>query len=390
MWDVGPNAISLKKSGVLVAFAADAYTGGTQQLLDVQLAGAREQFGSFRSLPEAPATVANGVPALKVLFSGTADSSDLEGELVVAATGQTGRGHAGDGPGRADLPGAGRPRRDAGQPRDTAMNLSRQPAYWLFVLLVFAGLGLVGAEQASYFVSYPGAWFLSILLLAAVAIPVGIIIYRIDQFEPEPVSLIVIALVWGGVVALSFAAVVNSSFLGFFQHLLPTDEVNSWGAALVAPIDEEFYKGAGLVMIFLIARREIDGLMDGLVYGAMIGLGFQVVENVQYFVHAAAQSGGTGLGAVVGMFFVRVLIAGLYSHMLFTGLLGFGFAYFITRRGSATWTKRAGVFAIFIVASWAAHFVWNSPWLDSLAQGSVGRSSSRWSSKACRSSSSCC
>ena len=155
---------------------------------------------------------------------------------------------------------------------------------------MLAGLGLVGLEQVELLpVAYPGAWFLSILLLAAVAVPVGIIIYRIDQFEPEPASLIVIALLWGGVVALSFAAIVNSSFLDFFQGLLPADQVNSWGASLVAPIDEEFYKGAGLVMIFLIARKEIDGLMDGLVYGAMIGLGFQVMENVQYFVHAAAR-----------------------------------------------------------------------------------------------------
>jgi RsiW-degrading membrane proteinase PrsW (M82 family) len=252
------------------------------------------------------------------------------------------------------------------------MNLGRQPAFWLFVLLLLAGLGLVGLEQASYFAAYPGAWFLSILLLASVAIPVGVIIYRIDQFEPEPASLIVIALLWGGVVALSFAAVVNSTFLDFLQQVLPSQQVNAWGAALVAPIDEEFYKGAGLLMIFFMARDEIDGLMDGLVYGAMIGLGFQVVENMQYFIHAAAESGGSGLGAVVGMFFVRVLVAGLYSHMLFTGLLGFGFAYFVTRRGTATWAKRAGILGLFVLASWAAHFVWNSPWFDSLAEGGVG------------------
>jgi protease PrsW len=252
------------------------------------------------------------------------------------------------------------------------MNLARQPAYWLFVILVLAGIGIVGTEQLSYLSAYPGAWFLSVLLLAAVAIPVGIIIYHFDQFEPEPAALIAIALLWGGVVAISFAAIVNSSFLTFLQHELPARQVDSWGASVVAPIDEEFYKGAGLVMIYLLARNEIDSLMDGLVYGAMIGLGFQVVENVQYFVHAAAQSGGSGIGAVVGTFFVRVLIAGLYSHMLFTGLVGFGFAYFITRRKTEPWAKRAGIFAVFIVLGWAAHFVWNSPWLDSLQQGSAG------------------
>jgi hypothetical protein len=89
VWNVGPGAISLQRSGALAAFAADAYSGTDQQLLDDQLAGVKQQFGSFRSLPVSSATVA-GQPALKVLFSGTSNSGDLEGELVVIATGQTG------------------------------------------------------------------------------------------------------------------------------------------------------------------------------------------------------------------------------------------------------------------------------------------------------------
>jgi RsiW-degrading membrane proteinase PrsW (M82 family) len=253
------------------------------------------------------------------------------------------------------------------------MNLIRQPAYWLFVVLVMAGFGIVGFEQLTYLTTYPAAWFLSILLLAAVAIPVGLIIYRLDQFEPEPATLIAAALLWGGVVALSFAAVANSWLLTFLQQFLSPDQLDSWGAAIVAPINEEFYKGAGLVMIFFMVRNEIDSLMDGLVYGAMIGLGFQVVENTQYFVHAAAQSGAGQIGPVISTFFVRVLLAGLYSHMLFTGLLGFGFAYFVTRR-SAPMRTRAAVLCLFVVLAWAAHFVWNSPWLDSLLGQSAGTS----------------
>jgi hypothetical protein len=81
----------LQRAGVLVAFAADSYSGSAQQLLDEQLTGVKDQFGSFRSLPAASTTVAGDVPALKVLFSGTAtSSSDLEGELVTATVGQTG------------------------------------------------------------------------------------------------------------------------------------------------------------------------------------------------------------------------------------------------------------------------------------------------------------
>ncbi len=241
------------------------------------------------------------------------------------------------------------------------LRLGRQPAFYLFLMLLMSGFGMVGLEQVSYLTTNPGAWLLSVVLLAATAIPAGVIIYRLDQFEPEPASLITIALLWGGVVALAFAALVNTWALDFLQHMLPAVRVDSWAAALVAPVDEELYKGAGLVIIYLMARAEFDSVMDGLVYGAMIGLGFQVMENVQYFMFAAGDSGH--MGPVVTMYFLRVIVSGLYSHMLFSGLMGFGFAYFVTRRDRAL-ARRLGIFAVFAALAWGAHFVWNSPWLE--------------------------
>jgi RsiW-degrading membrane proteinase PrsW (M82 family) len=250
------------------------------------------------------------------------------------------------------------------------LRLTRQAAFWVFLMLLGGCFLFVGLEQLTYLSSAPGAWMLSIILLAATAIPAGVIIYRLDQFEPEPASLIAIAVMWGGIIALTFAGITNSEALGFLQHVMPAAQVDRWGASIVAPIDEELYKGAGLVIIYLMARSEFDGVLDGLVYGAMIGLGFQVVENVQYFMLAAGESSGQ-VGAVIGMFFLRVVVSGLYSHMLFTGLLGFGFAYFVTQR-LRPWTRRAGVLAVSAVLAWAAHFVWNSPWLESLGAGGAG------------------
>jgi protease PrsW len=249
--------------------------------------------------------------------------------------------------------------------------LTRQPAFWLFLMLLVGSFTFVAFEQLAYLSAAPGAWFLSILLLAATAIPAGVIIYRLDQFEPEPASLIVIALLWGGVVAISFGGITNAAALSFLQHVLPGKTVDAWGAAIVAPINEELYKGAGLVILYLIARQELDGVMDGLVYGAMIGLGFQVIEDIQYFMLAAGQSSAGQGSSVVGAFFLRVVISGLYSHMLFTGLMGFGFAYYVTQR-ARPFARRLGVFVLFAVLAWAAHFVWNSPWLDSLMSGSNG------------------
>jgi RsiW-degrading membrane proteinase PrsW (M82 family) len=248
--------------------------------------------------------------------------------------------------------------------------LTRQPAFWLFLMLLFACFTLVGLEQVSYLASSPGAWLLSIVLLAATAIPAGLIIYRLDQFEPEPAKLITVALLWGGVIALAFAGLVNTWALNFFQHVMPAARVDSWAAALVAPVNEELYKGAGLVVIYLMARKEFDGVMDGLVYGAMIGLGFQVMENIQYFM-LGAEGSASQAGAVVSMYFLRVVLSGLYSHMLFTGVMGFGFAYFVTQR-DRTLSRRLGMFALCAALSWAAHFVWNSPWLEELMNKGTG------------------
>lgn len=249
---------------------------------------------------------------------------------------------------------------------DGSFRRPAEPAYWLFILLVVGSAVVVGLQQLTYVSTYPGPWLLSVILLAITAIPAAVVIYRFDQFEPEPVPMIVAALLWGALVAITFAGLTNNYFLGLLQNVMSPKAFQNWGAAIVAPIDEELYKGAGLVILFLIARDEIDGLMDGLVYGAMIGLGFQTVENIQYFVHAAANSHSGQLTPVLSTYVLRVLISGLYSHTLFTALTGFGFAYFVTRVDRSRQTRFA-VAALFAVLAAAAHFVWNSPLLDSLA-----------------------
>lgn len=240
----------------------------------------------------------------------------------------------------------------------------------MFIVFLMSTFVVIGGEQVSYLNSYPAAWFLSLVLLAAVAVPAGFIIYRFDQFEPEPAWMIFVAVAWGGVIAIAFASLSNTFLLSFLQHHLSANTYEAWGAAIVAPINEEFYKGAGLVLLFLLAKDEINSLMDGLVYGAMIGLGFQVVENVQYFLRAAVVAHGQ-LTAVVNTYFIRVGVAGLYSHTLFTGLMGFGFAFAVTRK-SAPRAKRIGVLAIFALLAWGAHFIWNSPVLDApLGQSNI-------------------
>ena len=90
IWEVGPGAVSLQKSGALVAFAVEAHEGTDRSLLAQQSRQLEQDFDSYRALPAAATVVAGDLPALVVLFSGVARSGSLEGEIVSAVRAGTG------------------------------------------------------------------------------------------------------------------------------------------------------------------------------------------------------------------------------------------------------------------------------------------------------------
>jgi hypothetical protein len=136
----------------------------------------------------------------------------------------------------------------------------------------------------------------------------------------------------------------------------------------VGPGVEETLKLMGVVVLFLMASAEFDGVLDGFVYGAMVGLGFTVVEDVSYFIRHVVDAGSTTVdqaGPVIDTFLIRVVGGGLYGHVLFTGLTGTGFAYLVTKRSTPMPRRIAGA-ALCMAAGVTAHVVWNSPWMESV------------------------
>jgi protease PrsW len=239
-----------------------------------------------------------------------------------------------------------------------------QPSFWLFLLLL-VGCGLVIVLlQAGFLGMTPLGWVLSWLLLLIYAVPVFIFVYVLDLYEREPVSLIVAALLWGALAATTMSILGNQGWALVVFDVLDFETATRWVAALTAPFVEEITKGMGVVLIYLMARREVDDVMDGFVYGAMAGLGFTIIEDVFYFVN---QFGGTFEGVLQG-FYVRVVAGGLYGHVLYSGLFGIGVAYFVSRRQEASFWRRFAVAAALIAAAIFAHFLWNSPMLDFFPQ----------------------
>jgi len=236
----------------------------------------------------------------------------------------------------------------------------RRPAFWLFATLLVATGFVTWSEQRLFHQLSPSGWALSWALVLLYALPVCALVYVLDLYEREPPSVLLAAVLWGGVIATTLAGYANEGWGLVVSRIGGPAFAARWTTALTAPIVEEALKGLGIVVIFLVVREEIDDAMDGFVYGAMVGLGFAVVEDVFYFM---AVFGGKPSGVLQG-FFLRVVAGGLYSHVLYTGLVGMGIGYAVERRDAASRERKVAVLAGLAAIAVIAHFVWNSPFLD--------------------------
>lgn len=159
------------------------------------------------------------------------------------------------------------------------------------------------------------------------------LIYWVDQYEKEPWWLLAAAFLWGAVPSIIVAYIFNT-FLSIPVYMLVGETYgDAVSASLVAPLVEETIKGFALLAIFLFWRNQIDSILDGIIYGAMVGMGFAMVENVYYFVNVYAEGDATAWQINI---FMRSVIFGL-NHALFTSMSGLGIA--IARMTIHRWLK---------------------------------------------------
>ena len=175
-----------------------------------------------------------------------------------------------------------------------------------------------------------------VLGLVPIAI-VGPVLVWLDRVEPEPWSARVHAFLWGAFVATAVSGIVNEVVGAVF----------GLGAALVisAPIIEETMKALGIG--YAVRRKELDGVMDGVVYAGWTALGFAVVENFLYF----------GLAEQEGqLLLVFVLRAGLtpFAHPLFTAWTGIAIGRAVARGVPLFPTALGG-----LLLAIACHAAWN-------------------------------
>src|SRR4051794_21070282 len=199
----------------------------------------------------------------------------------------------------------------------------------------------------------PRATVLGVLLAALPVVPLVACFLWLDRYEPEPRRLLVGGLLWGVFVATAIALLLEG--VGGFVGGISDKRMLEIGA----PVAEEASKGLFLFLLLWWRRAELDGVLDGIVYAGMVGVGFAFTENILYL--ASAYNGSDDLGpggvdALTGTFVLRCLVSP-FAHPLFTACTGIGVGIAVAARKRST--RILAPVAGYVCAV-VAHAVWNT------------------------------
>ena len=181
---------------------------------------------------------------------------------------------------------------------------------------------------------------------------------NINYFRKPGPRTRLMALLWGGFAATGYALLANTAVHG---HLAASGSADGW--SLFAPLVEEPAKNIGIVVVLLLAGIQPRTALDGLVAGAFVGLGFEIVESVARSLNNAVASYPPGqrdnLGSLTVDVTHEVLRNSWTGHIVLTGIAGFGIGYFMTATGRSL-QRRWAVAAALILLAFAGHLLWNS------------------------------
>lgn len=169
-------------------------------------------------------------------------------------------------------------------------------------------------------------------------------IHVMQRHRRLPFRALLAAFGWGASVAIGVST-VNRVFLTFAPSPLGHMETFRVGLSLDAGIFEEFFKGAGIAIVYLLRRRWFDNVASGVVIGAAVGLGFNFNESIQYM------TGDAGL-----QFWNRQTVGMMTSHVAFSALVGAGFGI---AAGERTWRRKRQAVAAGYLSAVCGHFINN-------------------------------
>lgn len=194
------------------------------------------------------------------------------------------------------------------------------------------------------------------LLFLPVYTTVALLLLRLSPMWPRAGWLWVAAcLVWGG--GFSLLLLMLSGF-----HIIELMDKLGWDlvtASFGGAWPEEIAKAAG-VAIILLTFRQLNRPWHGLITGAVVGLGFEVVENAGYGALGALMDPNSDAEGAFFLWLYRIA-AGPGLHIAFTALAGWGLGLALFRAGRST-AWRWGVAGFWLFMAFILHFGWNLMW----------------------------
>jgi RsiW-degrading membrane proteinase PrsW (M82 family) len=206
------------------------------------------------------------------------------------------------------------------------------PVFWVYLF----GLGAGAVTMVKFFGPAFGPYGLAltsgIVLFGGYLVPWLLLLRHHNRYTAQPAGLLLTAFFWGGIAAPFWIALpANGALLEIWSKLLGPDGAGDWGAGLTAPINEEWGKALGLIVLIGLAPRLVRSAYDGFIIGAYVGLGFQVFEDVLYVYNNAQATFGTDqLGSTLQILAIRGA-AGIVSHTLFSAIFCAGVMWILGR-----------------------------------------------------------
>jgi RsiW-degrading membrane proteinase PrsW (M82 family) len=183
-------------------------------------------------------------------------------------------------------------------------------------LLVFVGLVSLLANVTQLSLTGTPLVLVGIVVsLVPAVIWLGVFVQQ-DRLEPEPKRFILGVFVLGGLLA---QAVGIPAIRDLFrvQDWLAVGQpiVNLLGSILVIGFVQEYLKYAG-VRFTVFGSTEFDERVDGIIYGAAIGVGFATVLNISYVVSSGGVHLGIGVMRIVIVTLAQASFAGVSGYFL--------------------------------------------------------------------------
>lgn len=234
-------------------------------------------------------------------------------------------------------------------------------SWWILILVLTAGLAFYVDALWDGIVTFPGAGITGVIL----AVPLGVVwwwLLRLPQLWARiRRSGALAAVAWGAVVATGiYALPSNSALMTMLGQHVSIDFAQAWGPALAAPLTEEVGKAFAIAMIVAVSREQLRTPMDGALLAGFAGLGFTMTEDILYgFNMAYISFGENPVVSTLIVFFMRAVLFGAVSHVIFSAFVGAGVAWFFVGVGP----RRIVLGSVYVFIGFFMHFAWNSPML---------------------------